>query len=157
MDYQNVLVQEYTAYLESKDRFIERAFAINRFYMILVLILLFVTVTLKVFYIAKLLPLVILASASGMATSVLWWLNQDAYAYLSKIKLSTVLENFEQHLPVQPHSLEYKEIQKNKEKKKSVVFADIQKIIAFVSFMIFFSIFLYHGCVALIKLLSHTM
>ena len=141
MEYQEILVKEYIAYLESKDRFIERSFMINRFYMVLVLLL-----TIAMFWFAEqtsgFSPLVGACAIAGMIMSIMWVLNQDAYAYLIKIKLADVIEKMEQHLPIQPHVLEYEAI-KAKQSKKRVMFVDVQKSIAFLSFIMFLVSFLF--------------
>lgn len=154
MEYQDVLVRQYAAYIESKDKFVERSFNTNKFYMIFVLVLLFVTFGLKFCCGCgdKFLPLITLAALTGMAGCMLWWLNQDSYAYLIKIRLNVVLEKFEQHLPMQPHSLEYEEIKRRNEKKR-VLFADMQKFVAFVSFALFFAMFLYNAGIWAIEIL----
>lgn len=151
MDNQESLIREYVAYLESKDRFVDRSFAVNRFYLVIVLILM-----VSMFYLIEnqtdtVSIVVIIIAAAGMGISMLWWLNQDSYAYLIKVKLSAVLEKFEEQLPIQSHKLEYEEI-KEHNKKKKVMFVDLQKGVSFSAFSIFFAMFLYHIGVKLLLL-----
>ena len=153
MDYQDVLVREYQAYLESKDKFVERSFFVNRFYLMIVfglLLYLFWQIDRLGNYVSL---SVLITCALGMASSMFWVLNQDSYAYLIKIRLGVVLEKFEQHLPMQPHNMEYTEIQA-RNKKKRVMFVDIQKGVAFMAFLIFFSIFTYGAGLRIASLLN---
>lgn len=142
MDYQEILVKEYIAYLESKDRFIERSFMINRFYMVLVLLLFIAMFWFAEHSLMPFSPLVVSCAIAGMVMSLMWVLNQDSYAYLIKVKLSDVIEKMEQHLPIQPHVMEYEAMQTRKTEKR-VVFVDVQKGIAFISFIMFFGSFLF--------------
>lgn len=145
MDSQEIMVREYIAYSESKDKFVERSFLVNRFYLILVLILM----TLMFYFSEKQVDdaismFVIIFSAAGMGICLLWWLNQDSYAYLIKVKLAGVLEKIEEQLPLQPYKMEYNEI-KERNKKKRVMFADLQKVVSLVAFLVFFAMFLYNA------------
>lgn len=150
MEYQEVLVKQYTSYIEEKDKFVDRSFAANKFYIVLVLALAVSMTAAKITENQDLLPLVTLLAGAGMAACALWWFNQDAYAYLIKVRLSAVIEKMEEHLPLKPHVLEFEEIKRRNEKKK-VFFADIQKLVAFISFAIFFAMFLYNGGVWLVN------
>lgn len=146
MEYQEILVREYTAYLESKDRFVERSFLVNRFYIVIVLGLLLLMFWLLEKQGGLISPLLLASAMAGMSVSLMWLLNQDSYSYLIKVKLSDVIEKFEQHLPLQPHVLEYEGIKKRNEEKR-VMFGDVQKGVAFIAFLVFFAVFIYHiGC-----------
>lgn len=153
MDSQEIMVREYIAYMESKDKFVERSFLVNRFYLILVLILM----TLMFYFSEKqgddfVSMLVIIFAAAGMCICLLWWLNQDSYAYLIKVKLGGVLEKIEEQLPLKPYKMEYDEI-KERNKKKRVMFADLQKVVSFVAFLVFFAMFLYNAGVKVLFIL----
>ena len=140
MEYQEILVRQYISYIESKDRFVERSFLINRFYIVLVTViatLLGVSLQLQG---DKIYPVTVVLAFAGMAISFLWLLNQDSYLYLIKVKLADVLEKFEAHLPFQPHILEYEGI-KERGKKMRVVFPEAQKAFAFIAFLAFFAVF----------------
>lgn len=153
MEYQEILVRQYVAYLESKDRFVERSFKVNRFYFVLMLInMVLLCVALELqgerIYLST-----IAFSVTGMVVSLLWLLNQDSYLYLIKVKLADVLEKFEAHLPFQPHILEYEGI-KERGKKMKVVFPEVQKAFAFVSFLAYFVVFLLNAGVKVVLLFN---
>jgi len=148
----DVLIREYVAYLESKDRFIDRSFAVNRFYLVLMLVLMISMFWLIEQQTDTVSILVVIVSAAGMAISLLWWLNQDSYAYLIKVKLSAVLEKMEEQLPAQPHKQEYEEI-KERTKNKKVMFVDLQKGVSFSAFSIFFAMFIYHAGVKVLTMI----
>lgn len=153
MENQEILVKEYVAYTQSKDRFVDRSFATNRFYAVIVLMLMISIFWFIDHQVDTVSLLVIVIAAAGMGASLLWWLNQDAYAYLIKVKLSAVIEKFEEQLPVQAHKLEYEAI-KEHNKKKKVMFVDIQKGLAFSAFSIFFALFLYNAGIKVLTMFS---
>jgi len=155
MDYQDVLVRQYKAYLETKDKFIDRSFFINRFYLLIVFgLLIYLFWQLDHLVISDYVPLsLIITAALGMASSMFWVLNQDAYAYLIKIKLGTVVEKLEQCLPVQAHHMEYEEL-KERTKKQKIMFVDLQKGVAFMCFLIFFAIFTYAAGVRIAQMIN---
>ena len=153
MEYQEILAKQYVAYLESKDRFVERSFAVNRFYLVLVCVLMtLVCISLEIQG-EKVFATTIGLSLCGMAISLLWLLNQDSYLYLIKVKLADVLEKFEAHLPFQPHVVEYEGI-KERSKKMRVVFREVQKSFAFVSLLTFFAVFVLNAGVKLLNFLN---
>lgn len=153
MEYQEILAKQYVAYLESKDRFVERSFKVNRFYLVLVIILMALTCVSLEMQGARVYAPTIGLSLCGMAVSLLWLLNQDSYLYLIKVKLADVLEKFESHLPFQPHVVEFEGI-KERSKKMKVVFPEVQKCFAFVSFLLFFAIFVLNAGVKVLTFFS---
>ena len=153
MEYQKILAEQYVAYIDSKDRFVERTFLINRFYIVLELIIAALLSVALEYQKNAVCPATIVFSFAGMAVSFLWLLNQDSYLYLIKVKLADVLEKLEAHLPVQPHILEYEGI-KERSKKMRVVFPEAQKLIAFVSFLAFFAVFVQNLGLKLIFILK---
>ncbi len=153
MEYQEILAKQYVAYLESKDRFVERSFKVNRFYLVLVVILLTLTGVSLEMQGARVYAPTIGLSLCGMVVSLLWLLNQDSYLYLIKVKLADVLEKFESHLPFQPHVMEFEGI-KERGKKMKVVFPEVQKCFAFVAFLLFFAIFVLNAGVKVLTYFS---
>lgn len=153
MEYQEILVKQYTSYIESKDRFVERTFLTNRFYLLLTCVLVVATAAAIEFYGDNVSYITIALSFCGLAVSFLWLLNQDSYLYLIKAKLADVIEKFESHLPFQPHILEFEGI-KERGKKMRVVFPEAQKMFAFVSFLLFFAVFVCNAGVKIITFFS---
>lgn len=141
MDYQEVLTRLYSEYVVSKDKFVERSFLTNRFYLVITFALLLFQFW-QLDHITHVTGLFIITAALGMGSSLLWVLNHDAYSYLIKIKLAGVLEKMEEHLPVKPSTLEHDAIIEHNKKQK-IMFADYQKGMGFSAFLIFFSLFLF--------------
>jgi len=144
MEEKQLILEQYKLYVESKDRFVERSFKANRFYMIMALIFVFALWMLhvspmdKIVVSAKVAPVApAIVCILGMFSTVLWWINNDAYRFLSKIKLSKVIEVIETQLPIKPHVDEYVQIQEQLSKKNVLFFGDIQKAFAVVFFIIF--------------------
>lgn len=146
MDEKELVFEQYKLYIESKDRFIERSFMANRFYMVVALVLVFALWFLHIFPVtnvpmmfhAKMTPVApVVVCILGMFSTVLWWINNDAYRFLSKIKLSKVIEVIEAQLPIKPHVDEYIQIKEQTSKKNVLFFGDIQKAFAVVFFIIF--------------------
>ena len=146
MDEKQIILEQYKLYVESKDRFIARSFRTNRFYMVVALILVFAlwylynypSIGIPVIFFKKAIPIApIIVSILGIFSTILWWINNDAYRFLSKIKLSKVIEAIEEHLPVKPHADEYAKIQEQLKDKNVLFFGDIQKAFAVVFLSIF--------------------
>ena len=141
MTSEELLLQQYELYSEAKEKFIDRSFMTNKFYMVLVIVLmLFAFMTRGLAFGKFTAPM--LFSIIGLISCSLWWLNMDAYNCLIKIKFANVLEEIEKQLPVQPYSMEYKALKDFRANKKSFVFSDIQKIFAVVSFLAFIIMFM---------------
>lgn len=134
----NLVMQQYKLYAEQKDNFIKRSFGINRFYMILVIVLLLLVNLSKNVIFVYALSLPFIFSLVGMGICILWWLNMDSYNLLIKVKFSKVLEEIEKQLPVQPFKMEYNGIEEYRKNKKEFLFSDMQKIFAIVMFIVFF-------------------
>ena len=139
MEYQEILVKQYRTYVESKDRFVERSFLVNRFCMVLTFIFLVLTAISLDYFADKFSYTTIALSFCGLVVSALWLLNQDSYLYLIKVKLADVIEKFETHLPMQPHVLEFEGI-KERGKKMRIVFPEVQKTFAFTAFALFLAV-----------------
>lgn len=133
-----LIMQQYRLYAEQKDNFIKRSFGVNRFYMILLVVLvLLVNLSKNVIFVYALsLPFVF--SIVGLGVCVLWWMNMDSYNLLIKVKFSKVLEELEKQLPVQPYKMEHDAIEEYRKDKKKFMFSDMQKVFAVVMFIVFF-------------------
>ncbi|MBR3890414.1 hypothetical protein IKJ53_07850 [bacterium] len=142
MENSNLVFEQYKLYSEQKENFITRSFGVNRFYLGVVILLVLLAPFTRTTFIIGDLSLSAILCVVGMCTSVLWWMNMDAYNMLIKIKFSKVLEVIERQLPVQPYADEYKGIQDYRNNKKMFLFSDVQKIFAVIVFIIFFATFL---------------
>ncbi len=138
-DEQQILTQIYDTYTRSKESFIDRNFATNRYYLS---VSIFLMLTALVIYALTpaIVPITIIG-AIGLVTSILWWLNLDSYQVLIKIKYSKVLEAIEDKLPAKPCQDEFKATQELKKKKHQIIFADLQKGFAFMILLIFTATF----------------
>jgi len=139
MDEKEIILGQYKVYSEAKENFINRHFATNRFYFVFSFALLAVIYVFYALAPALLPPL--FTAMFGIVVSVLWWMNIDSYQVLIKVKYAKVLEYLETKLPEQPFHKEFVETQ-NAKKDKKIIFADIQKGFAFMSFFAFSVIFL---------------
>ena len=141
MDRDELLLEEYKLYTEQKDRFIDRNFCTNRFYMIsFVVVILAMIYTGGVVFMDKV-SAALVFSAIGMAICALWWMNVDSYGTLIKIKFANVIEQLEEKLPFKPFTDERKGIEEFRN-KKIFMFSDIQKFIAVIGALFFFVIFI---------------
>lgn len=137
MTREDLILEQYKLYSEAKERFIDRTFMTNKFYMVFVVILLLLEFLSSGLSFGRLtVPTVF--SVIGIICCTLWWLNMDSYGCLIKIKFSKVLEEIEKELPFQPYAMEYKALQDFRNNKKGFVFSDIQKVFAVFSFLAFF-------------------
>lgn len=75
---------------------------------------------------------------------MLWYLNQDSYSFLIKIKYANVLEEIENRLPIAPNQMEHAILNENLKKRHAFVFLfnDIQKFMAVILFLLFLTYFL---------------
>lgn len=138
----NLIMQQYKLYTEQKDNFIKRSFSVNRFYMILVIILLLlVNLTKNVAFVYSV-SLPFIFSIIGIGVCILWWMNMDSYNLLIKIKFAKVIEEIEKQLPVQPYTMEHNAIDEYRENKKEFLFSDMQKVFATIMFIAFFISFI---------------
>lgn len=119
-----------------KESFINRTFAINRFFMIFAAILLFMLIFAKM-----LLPtqyfLLLGIDVFGIAACIMWISNQDAYTTIIKIKYNSVIEKLEEDLPKAPNKDEYKELTDQRSKKRVILVKDIQKWFAILLMLVF--------------------
>lgn len=136
MDEKHLILEQYRIYNEMKESFINRSFAINRFYMILAAIFFFTMILVKT--IAPLqFALLLGLEIFGIAACVLWISNQDAYSTIIKIKYNAVIEKLEEDLPKAPNKDEYRELTDKRSKKRVILVKDIQKWFAIFLMLVF--------------------
>lgn len=141
MNSDEITFQQYKLYTEQKERFVERSFQTNKFYLLLVLTLTLVMFLTKDYSFAFGLTSTLLFSGAGMAICLLWWINMDSYNFLIKVKLGRVIEEIEKHLPEQPYTQEFAAIKDLKKRKREFLFADMQKGLATLILLVFFVLF----------------
>jgi len=137
-----LILEQYRIYSDAKEKFIERQFTTNRFYLILnlvVLITVYILNTLTPQYI----PVIILC-ALGVIIAFLWWINVDNYQVLIKVKYANVLEYLESKLPEQPYKKEYQDYKELKKKSNLVIFGDCQKSLTAVIIFVYLIMFAYN-------------
>lgn len=137
MTREDLILEQYKLYSEAKEKFIDRTFMTNKFYMVFVVILLLLVFLSNGLAFGKL-TVPTLFSIIGIICCSLWWLNMDSYNCLIKIKFSKVLEEMEKELPFQPYAMEFKALKDFRNNKKGFIFSDIQKVFAIFSFLAFF-------------------
>ena len=141
MDRDELIFNEYKAYCEQKENFIDRNFNTNRFYMASIFVLIIALIyTGNVIFLNKI-SATLVFSLMGTAVCTLWWMNVDSYNTLIKVKFANVLERIEEKLPVKPFTDEYKGIEDFRN-NKVFMFSDIQKLIAVVAALFFFAVFI---------------
>lgn len=143
MNSDELIFQQYKMYAEQKENFINRSFVTNKFYLVLVLILILTMYLTKDFSFVYGLSSTLVFSLAGMAICVLWWINVDSYNFLIKVKLSTVIEAIEKKLPMKPYTDEFAAIMDLRKNKREFLFADIQKALAILAFLLFLVLFNY--------------
>lgn len=138
MNSDEIKFQQYKLYTEQKDRFVDRSFNTNKFYMVLVLTLITVMFLTKDYSFVYGLSATLVFSAVGMAICLLWWINMDSYNFLIKVKLGKVIEEIEKTLPAQPYTQEFVAIKDLRQNKREFLFADMQKMLATILLLLFF-------------------
>ena len=136
MDEKHLILEQYRIYNEMKERFIDRSFMVNRFFMILAAIFLFSLIFAKMFTPHQYFLLLGL-EIFGIASCIMWISNQDAYASIIKIKYNSVIEKLEEDLPKAPNKDEYKELTDRRSKKRIILVKDIQKWFAILLMFVF--------------------
>ncbi len=136
MDEKHLILEQYRIYNEMKERFIDRSFMVNRFFMILAAIFLFSLIFAKMFTPHQYFLLLGL-EIFGIASCIMWISNQDAYASIIKIKYNSVIEKLEEDLPKAPNRDEYRELTDRRSKKRIILVKDIQKWFAILLMFVF--------------------
>ena len=143
MEEKQEIMELYKEFTYTKENFVNRSFGTNKFYIVIIILLLIVLGVLKEFIVKDGSLTVVAIGLAGFACSLLLWSNQDAYAYLLKIKFSAVIDKMEEKFSFQPCIEELKAIRKNAKDRKTYVFADVQKLFAVVTMMIFLAAAVY--------------
>ena len=128
-----VILEQYRIYSEAKERFIDRQFATNRFYLVVNLVIM-----ITAYILATLTP------QYQPVVTTMWWMNVDSYQILIKVKYAKVLEYLETKLPEQPYNLEYKEYKEVKKKGNLIVFGDLQKLLAIAIAIMYICVCIYN-------------
>ena len=122
-----LILEQYRIYSDAKEKFIDRQFTTNKFYLILNLLIL-----LTAYILYSLTPQyqpVIVLCVIGIALTLMWWMNIDSYQLLIKVKYAKVLEYLETKLPEQPYHKEFVDYTQLKKKNNLIVFGDFQKFL----------------------------
>lgn len=138
MNQEELIFQQYKLYTEQKENFVDRSFKTNKFYLLLVLTLILTGFLTKDYSFAFGLSSTFIFSFVGAIICVLWWINVDSYNFLLKVKLSKVVEEIEKKLPIQPYTQEFIAIKDLRKNKRMFLFADMQKTLALLVFLLFF-------------------
>ncbi len=138
-DEKYIILEQYRIYSDAKEAFTTRNFQTNRFYLVITLVLFLL---LYIFHALtpSLMPIIV-GSVVGMSICIMWWLNLDSYQFLIKVKFANVLEKIEEKLPVSPYKDEFLAFTQVKKDKKAIIFADFQKLLTIILFILFVIIF----------------
>ena len=139
MDREEKVLQEYILYVQHKENFVNRSFEANRFYLILSLVVLAVTVPITLIPFQTGIIFTMLFALIGMVICVMWFLNIRSYKNLLKIKFQNVIERLEDELPVKPYQMESQAL-KEESHKRGFVFADMQRALSIIIFITFVTI-----------------
>ncbi len=141
MDEKQQLMDLYKEFMYTKENFVNRSFATNKFYIIAVTLCLFALAAIKEYGNSTGSVLVVAIAIAGFAFSFLLWANQDAYTYLLKIKFGNVIDKMEEAFCFKPCVEEKTALVENAQKKRNYVFTDIQKTFALATMVIFTAAF----------------
>ncbi len=136
MDDKYILLEQYRIYNEAKDRFIDRTFLVNRFYIIFSAVLFISMIAIKSVFVDAY-ALLLGIELFGIAVSFSWVSNQDAYTSIIKLKYHIVIEGIERQLPASPNKDEYEKLCELRADKKIVLLKDIQKWFAIILMLLF--------------------
>ena len=135
-------LEMYKIYNEAKENFVKRAFSTNRFYIVMLLLILLTVLICDQIFASNSLTITFCMTLFGMGLSLLWVANQDSYCYLTKIKLNDVLEKLEQDMEIKPYTMEHNAISEHDKTKRILVFSEIQRYFSIIVFFMFVSLFL---------------
>ncbi len=140
-DEKYLILEQYRIYSDAKEKFIDRQFATNKFYLVFNLIVLTMICIINTL-IPSQHPIIVLC-VIGIAVTLMWWMNIDSYQMLIKVKYSKVLEYLETKLPEQPYHKEFIDYVQMKKKNNLIVFGDFQKILTLIITCVYFVICTY--------------
>jgi len=138
----DLLIEQYKIFVQSKEKYTDRNFTTNKFFLCLTIVLLALLSLLhdeKFFYFLSIRTILAII---GMSVCILWWSNIDTYCLLQKVKLKGVIEEMEKYLPFECHLMEKNAFDEFRKKNNSFIFSDMQKILATLLFIFFMAIFL---------------
>lgn len=138
LDEKQIILEQYRIYSDAKERFIDRQFTTNKFYLVLNLIIM-VTAYLLGTLTPQYQPVIVLC-VIGIAITIMWWMNIDSYQMLIKVKYAKVLEYLETKLPEQPYHKEFVDYIEMKKSKGLIVFGDFQKVLTLAIAGIYFAV-----------------
>jgi hypothetical protein len=118
MNSEEIMFQQYKLYSDQKEKFVDRSFQTNKFYLFLILGLFFMMLITKGLTFVFGLTSTLIFSVAGIAICILWWVNVDSYNFLIKVKLGKVIEEIERNYPLSHihwNSLQLKNLEKQKE------------------------------------------
>lgn len=141
MNCEETIFQQYKLYVENKEKFIDRSFTTNKFYLFLVLALVFGMFITKDYSFFMGLSSTLVFSAAGIGICTLWWINIDSYNFLIKVKLSRVIEEIEKQLPIKPYTQEFSAIKDIRKNRREFLFSDMQKALATSALLLFVALF----------------
>ena len=126
-DERYLILEQYRIYSDAKEKFIDRQFSTNKFYLVINIIIL-ITAYILASFTPQYHPVLIL-SIIGIAVTFMWLMSIDTYQTLIRVKYAKVLEYMETKLPEQPYHKEFEEHSAMKKSKKLIVFGDMQKLL----------------------------
>ena len=143
MDTKQEMMELYKEFMYTKENFVDRSFATNKFYMIAITVcLLAFTICRELYHLGGSITVLAIAGA-GMAFSLLLWANQDAYTYLLRVKFSAVIDKMEEQFCFKPCVEEKNAIIENAKNRRNYIFTNIQKTFALVALAVFLASFLW--------------
>ena len=137
MEDKHQLMELYKEFMYTKENFVNRSFATNKFYIVVIITCLLLLGVLKEFVVQDGSLTVVAVGLAGFACSLLLWSNQDAYSYLLRIKFSAVIDKIEEKFCFQPCIEEKKALIENAKTRKTYIFADVQKLFAVITMVVF--------------------
>ncbi|MDD3150173.1 MAG: hypothetical protein PHV68_05000 [Candidatus Gastranaerophilales bacterium] len=142
MEEKSIMVEQYKIYLEMKEKFTDRNFSTNKFFILMLTVVLGMTFAFKNVAFPFHMSANLFLSTIGILMSILYTANVDAYNVLIKIKLSDMAQKMEEMLPIKIQEDEMAAINKWKgEKKGNYLFSDIQKLLGHLYLIIFVVLF----------------
>ena len=130
-----LILEQYRIYSDAKEKFIDRQFSTNKFYLVINIIIL-ITAYILASFTPQYHPVLIL-SIIGIAVTFMWLMSIDTYQTLIRVKYAKVLEYMETKLPEQPYHKEFEEHSLLKKSKKLIVFGDMQKLLTWAIMLVY--------------------